>query len=397
MIHPLVAFGSIAITFSSLFAIFLFTRLEVDEFFFLTILGLIGVYTVIAMARDRERYLTRRWLQNPLKIIGKYLFWAVLVFVPYFTYSQHSFYSEAFPHADEFFDFYLKLYLWTGLPYFVLAEKFRYSFRNFFNDPYLRVLSLARQLARRRWRRLRRLLAQRHYQTFIISCFVRLHFMPLMVDQIFFTHRGILNSLASNIWSYGVVVGLLTSLVWAIDANNAAIGYFWESVFTKTRFKAMDTNPVHYLITLSCYMPFTIWATTFLPALMDHHTAVGHVLDGEWFRVVTDILGLTFLAGYIASGSSLYFSTSNLTYKAIQTKGPYALVRHPATLCKVGFFGVVTFKFAAAYTLMNFVAYLLWTGIYIARTICEERFLQQFEEYRQYQRQTKYRLIPGIW
>ncbi|MCB0384553.1 MAG: hypothetical protein KDD43_04100 [Bdellovibrionales bacterium] len=397
MIHPLIAISSIALTFAITFGIFMFTSVDVEEYFFINILILISIYTLVALVRDKESYWPRRWLQNPIKVIGKYVFWGGITYVAKITYTSHSFYTQAFSHAEYFLNFYFDLYLWAGLPYFVLAEKFRYTQRNFLSDPYLRILSLFRQVFKRRWSSLKRVYRLRAYKTFVISSFLRLHFLPLMVDQIYFTNKDIATSLGENTWTYTAIVAIMTSFVWTIDANNASIGYFWESVFTKTRFKAMDTNPIHWLVTMICYMPFTIWATTFLPALMDHNQAVVHIIDGTWFEILTDIIGLVFLAGYISSGASLYFSTSNMTYKAIQTRGPYALIRHPATFCKVGFFGIATFKFAAAYTAINIFAYVLWTGIYIARTICEERFLSQFEEYRDYQQKTRYRLIPGLW
>ena len=398
MISPALAVFSVVITFVISFGLFLYSPLDVDNYFYVSILILIGIYTGFAIFNDKTTYQKRRWLQDPFKIIGKYIFWGAIIYVPYNLYADHPFYSQHFPNTEAFFDFYMVLYLWAGLPYFILAEKLRYCPDNYLNDPYIRILALARALLKGKWVRLRRLYRNRRYRTFLVSSGIRFHFSPLMVNQIFFTHREIVTAVSDGIdWEFGVVTAIMTSLVWSIDANNASIGYFWESNFTKTRFKEMDPYPLHWIITLACYMPFTMWATTFLPALMDHNTAATLLIDSTWFDGLTTIIGLVFLAGYVYAGSSLYFSTSNMTYKAIQTRGLYALVRHPATLCKVGFFGITTFKFAMAYTAINIFAYVLWTGIYVARTLCEERFLDKFEEYRVYKAKTRYRIIPGIF
>lgn len=398
MINPWFGFLCVALTFIINYNIFIFTPLPVAEYYFISVFLLVGIYSFIAILRENTTYQERKWLQQPLKILGKYVFWGVISYAPILFYRNHSFYAQNFLSVVPFFEFYFKCYLIAGLPYFILSEKYRYSFGNVSSDPYLRVLSLLRQLCRGRLRiSLRRILHHKSYRSLLLSSFLRLHFLPVMLGQLIYAQEKTANALIENSWDYAVIVSFLTTLVWAIDANNASIGYFWESNFTKTRFKMMDFHPLHWIITLSCYVPFTYWASTFVPSLMDYNSAVFHLVDSKWFEVATDLIGLLFLIGYLVAGTSLYFSTSNLTYKAIQTRGLYSIVRHPATFCKIGFFGVVCFKYSEAYTLINFFAYLLWTGIYLSRTYCEERFLMQFEEYRTYRERVRYRLIPGVY
>ncbi|MBK7842999.1 MAG: hypothetical protein IPJ71_04785 [Bdellovibrionales bacterium] len=398
MINPWLGFSCVALTFVISFCVFIFSSIPVGDYYFISVFFLIGIYSINAILRDKTAYQVRKWLKQPLKILGKYVFWGFISYAPILLYRNHSFYSQNFLSVVPFFEFYFKAYIIGGLPYFILSEKYRYSFGNVFSDPYLRVLSLLRQLLRGRFRNtLRRLIFHRSYRSFLLSSFLRLHFLPVMLGQLIYAQETSLKSLAENSWNYAEIISFLTTLVWAIDANNASIGYFWESNFTKTRFKMMDFHPLHWIITLSCYVPFTYWASTFVPSLMDYNSAVFHLVDSRWFEVTTDLIGLIFLIGYLCAGTSLYFSTSNLTYKAIQTRGLYSIVRHPATLCKIGFFGVSCFKFSEAYTFINIFAYLLWTGIYLSRTYCEERFLMQFEEYRAYRKRVKYRLIPGVY
>jgi len=100
---------------------------------------------------------------------------------------------------------------------------------------------------------------------------------------------------------------------------------------------------------------------------------------------------------YVISGSALNFSTSNLCYKSIQTKGPYGIVRHPATVCKLVFFALVFFRFKNAYTLVGFLCTLVWFSVYVCRALVEERFLKRFPEYQNYMKQTRYRFIPGLF
>jgi len=397
MIHPLLGLVGVALAFFISFFIFFQRYLEVEYYFYISVFILIGVYTFFALFRDREIYLKRRWFQDPMKILGKTFFWGVMAYIPCLIYEKHSFYSQAFPMAVRFFRTYFDLYLWGALPYFLLSEKFRYSYSNFLNDPYIRILSVIRRLLKFQFSVLRRFVQVRQYRTFLVSSLLRIHFIPVMINQMFFTHGHVAQALNANEWDYKLIVSTVMALIWSMDANNASIGYFWESNFTKTRFKAMDPYPLHWIVTLICYAPFSIWASTFLPSILDYNNASGFISEAPWFQYTTDFLTLFFLIGYISAGISLYFSTSNMTYKAIQTKGLYALVRHPATFCKLGFFGVSIFKFTDAYTFLNIFAYILWTFVYIGRTICEERFLSHFQEYKEYKKKTPYRLIPGVY
>jgi hypothetical protein len=56
---------------------------------------------------------------------------------------------------------------------------------------------------------------------------------------------------------------MITVLAWLIDSNNASIGYFWQSAFTKTRFRAIDPYPGHWIIVLVCYPPFIYFVNSY--------------------------------------------------------------------------------------------------------------------------------------
>lgn len=397
MPHPLINIASVIATFLISFWLFKTETLVVDGYFFVTVFILIAIYTLLAIIRDSSPYQKRQWLKDPLKIIGKYLFWGSLIYSAKWSYHNHSFYLTTFPHIESLFKFYWQVYLWLGLPYFILCEKYRYSPENFLNDPFLRILSLGRQILRGKLFRLKRVYKNRTYRTFFVGSFLRFHFLPIMVNQIFFAHSSVTKALQDNFWEYAVVITTLNTLVWCIDANNGAIGYFWESNFTKTRFRQTDPYPLGWIVTLMCYVPFNIWAATFIPSIMDPNQSGELLFENDWFKYFTDIATLMFLLGYVISGTSLYFSTSNLTFKSIQTRGPYALVRHPATFCKLGYFGISHFKFAGALNWFSVFAFSIWIAVYVGRTFAEERFLSQFKEYQDYKKQTRYRLIPGLF
>ena len=99
---------------------------------------------------------------------------------------------------------------------------------------------------------------------------------------------------------------------------------------------------------------------------------------------------------YVICTSALGFSYSNLSYKKIQTRGPYGIVRHPATTCKLAFFTLAFFRYAEAYDPRWIMCFVFWISWYLCRAVLEERYLRRFPEYQAYMKQTRYRFFPGI-
>ena len=77
------------------------------------------------------------------------------------------------------------------------------------------------------------------------------------------------------------------------------------------------------------------------------------------------------------------------------TTGPYALVRHPMyTVVIILLFAVPT-ALGSRYALLLAV---FLTVLIIVRTYLNDRTLhQELPDYAEYARQTRYRLVPGIW
>jgi protein-S-isoprenylcysteine O-methyltransferase Ste14 len=79
----------------------------------------------------------------------------------------------------------------------------------------------------------------------------------------------------------------------------------------------------------------------------------------------------------------------------VESGGPYRYVRHP------GYVGAILFQLATPWLLGSWWALLpsaLSAVCYVVRTALEDRTLQrELDGYREYTRQTRYRLLPGIW
>ena len=397
MIHPYLCWLGILLSFGVSLALFTSGRLAAHRYFYAPALLLIGFYTLHAILTDKQQYQSRTIRQVVPKAIGKYILWGLIIYGVIKFYAAHPLYAEFTPNTRRFFGDFLIIFLILGLPYFFLAEKFRYCRDNILGDPYLRILSLLRCLKNREFRLIGRRLCKKSYKRIYLMAIIRIHYVPIMVEQLY----GFINRVTGLLdhpdfqWNLASTVLITTPLVWAMDANNGAIGYFWESWFTRSRFREIDLHPLHWVVVLMCYAPFVGLAGKFVPfpSLAENSAPL---FGGSSFNFGIEIAVLVALALYVLSGSALNFSTSNLCYKKIQTKGPYAIVRHPATSFKLLYFFLIFFRYRAAYTFAGIICYLIWVTVYICRALVEEDFLKKFSDYRKYMKKTRYRFIPGL-
>lgn len=398
MIHPLWCLFGVLVTYLTSYLFFRAYPLQIEERFFITIYGLIAFYTCFAIITDKTKYISRKWEKVLPKALWKFAFWAFLLWSAIQLYSSHPFYERTFPNALVFVQHFFSVYLYLGFFYFLLSEKYRYSTANVLHDPLLRLLSLGKLLLRGRFRNALKRAKKEPYRNFLTACLLRVHFMPIMVEGLSAVNKRFFGQLQdpAQLLEPFTLVAFLTTIAWCVDNNNASVGYFWESNFTKTKFRKTDPNPLHWIITLSCYLPFNEFLSTFVQSPM-HPPRTDLLLDSSHFQLATDIVIMFLALGYMVASTSLAFSWSNLSYKQIQTRGIYALVRHPGTLFKLGFFSVMIFRYKSAFNPGTIVAFAIWMGIYFSRTLCEERFLKTYPEYCAYMKQTKYRVIPGIF
>jgi protein-S-isoprenylcysteine O-methyltransferase Ste14 len=139
--------------------------------------------------------------------------------------------------------------------------------------------------------------------------------------------------------------------------------------------------------------------TTMLVAGLDRrlgwtrHTSLAIQIGG----LVVAVLGFCLVMWAMASNT--FFST----YVRIQTdrghkpvsNGPYRYVRHP------GYVGIIVSVLATPVVLGSTWAFIpagFGTCLMVLRTALEDKTLHdELDGYREYARQTRYRLLPGIW
>lgn len=393
MLSPLQALAGVGFALITSFGLYYFGLLNASTYFFTPILLLILFHTVIMQLSSSQKNSKIELRKVIPKSIGKYLFWALVIGAAYSIYTHHPFYIRFAPNTAQMLSEYLKAYVVLGLLYFAYVERYKTGRFEWLHDTYIKFLSLVRVVYRRQWGRLRYRVVRRGYKSWLLSWLLRLHFLPVMVEQVYWGTGQTVNGFNDPAQALTNVM-FLVGLLFLIDSVNASIGYFWESSVTRTRFRAMDPNAFHWFAVLICYMPFIAYASNFVPFPQGDGALL---IDSAAFAMVFNAITILSLLGIVLTTSCLGFSYSNLCYKKIQTRGPYALVRHPGTVFKIVFFFGSIFRYESSYTLPLIAAFIFWMGVYIVRILCEERFLRDFQEYRDYMQKTRYRLIPGVW
>ena len=151
------------------------------------------------------------------------------------------------------------------------------------------------------------------------------------------------------------------------------------------------------------------WVATFAAGMGTMVTWIVAALDVrfEWSASLPLALHIGGLVGSVlgwalfmwAMGANAFFSEAVRIQEerghTVATGGPYRYVRHP------GYVGAILALLATPLLLGSLWA-LVPAGVavigYVVRTALEDKVLQEeLDGYKEYARQTRYRLLPGIW
>ncbi len=81
--------------------------------------------------------------------------------------------------------------------------------------------------------------------------------------------------------------------------------------------------------------------------------------------------------------------------QVVATSGPYRYVRHPGYLGYITSYSATALALGSLWTLIP--AFLLLIAMTIRTTLEDKTLLEKLEGYREYAKQVRYRLLPGIW
>jgi len=191
-------------------------------------------------------------------------------------------------------------------------------------------------------------------------------------------------------WRWGL--DFYYQLLFFVDCIWALTGYAAESRWLGNKTKSVEPTGFGWMVALMCYPPFNDISGTLFPLNMDQ----SHSFH---FSPETMLLlkGMTCASFTIYVWATLAFGPtfSNLTNRGIITRGPYAVIRHPAYTCKNFAWWLEYIPYMNHFH--NLLPIIIWNIIYGLRAWTEERHLSRDPDYVAYKKKVKWVAIPGVF
>ena len=206
----------------------------------------------------------------------------------------------------------------------------------------------------------------------VLGWLIKIYFLPLMFVYLANNTYFIFN-FNGVVPAYNTIYGL----IFFIDTAFACVGYIFANNLTDTHIRSADPTMLGWGTVLICYEPFsTAIDTNYLNykgtwgAWIEHYPGV---------QIIWAILILLCLSLFVWATISFGSRFSNLTHRGILVCGPYAYLRHPAYIGKLGSFFLIYAPFMGDSFMMIIHNCILWgllAGVYYLRAKTEEAHLR---------------------
>jgi len=380
---------------------------HLDEWFFLPIFGVALVWggaNFIRQIKGKSKFYIDKKIDFVLlikRVLVRYVVWMIVLYTGIIFFESHSFYSQ-YEKSLDFLTVFFDVYLIAGVPYFILTLIFKASRIEDYYDPAIRIFHIFKQIVLRfvfRKGRVFSVLKNSYNKKVLLNLIMRAYFIPAMVVQVFFNLDSAIRYSGDDFNDYNLMAILfcISSMLWCMDALNASAGYSIESRWAENRTRSIDMTVGGWLVCLACYAPINDVTGT----LFQFGPSISHesfMFDGSTALLAFKIAEIILLSMLVYTDLSLGPSGVNITFKKIQTRGPYGIVRHPGVVCKLAFWWLQVVFLAKFWLTPQFIfGHLAWNVLYVMRALTEERHLKEHKEYREYMKKVKYRFIPGVF
>lgn len=192
----------------------------------------------------------------------------------------------------------------------------------------------------------------------------------------------------------------MLQLILFVDVFVFTVGYLIELPRLGNQIRSVETSLIGWMAALVCYPPFNQVTV----AILGSYKSEFPTFENPTVHLAMNALGLTLMAVYASASVALGMKASNLTHRGIVARGPYAVVRHPAYVCKNMAWWIGSIPFVAqAFQASTFAGVQAvgsvfgWTAIYALRALTEEDHLRRVDgEYERYAQKVRFRFIPGV-
>jgi protein-S-isoprenylcysteine O-methyltransferase Ste14 len=246
----------------------------------------------------------------------------------------------------------------------------------------------------------------------VLATLLKMFFAPLMVLQIMVFCMGAW----SNGWAilgssgadddfrtlfdrYGFWLSL--QIILFVDVLIFTFGYLVESPRLGNQIRSVDPTLFGWLVVLMCYPPFNLATGWMFGPAISEFPQFGNTTT----HIVMNMLLLLLMTIYASASVAMGWKASNLTYRGMVTSGPYAVVRHPAYVCKnlawwIGALPAIAAGFGASVWagLLVIASVLATNMLYALRALTEEDHLRKVDgEYDAYAARVRWRFVPGVY
>lgn len=230
---------------------------------------------------------------------------------------------------------------------------------------------------------------------------VKIFFLPIMLNFFFSNWKAFIYQLPNLISENSLNIAIipffnnilfpfLLTAIFMIDTLWFSFGYTFESTLLSNKIKSVEPTILGWLVTLVCYPPFNGIITNKINWYADDYILFSTPLITFIMRIIIVFLLLIYVGATLALGTRC----SNLTNRGIVSRGPYAIIRHPAYISKNLAWWLTIIPVISWPALIGMGA---WSTIYHLRTLTEERHLSLDPDYIRYKEKVKYKYIPGIY
>lgn len=193
----------------------------------------------------------------------------------------------------------------------------------------------------------------------------------------------------------------LLQVIFFVDVFIFTVGYLVESRRLGNEIRSVDPTLIGWAAALVCYPPFN----SVTHAVLGSPVETFPQFDNTTIHIALNLLMLFLLAVYASASVALGLKASNLTHRGIVTRGPYAVIRHPAYTCKnmawwIGSMPLIMTSFDRSLFdgLQSIASVAGWTLVYALRALTEEDHLRRVDgAYAEYAANVRCRFIPGLF
>jgi protein-S-isoprenylcysteine O-methyltransferase Ste14 len=233
----------------------------------------------------------------------------------------------------------------------------------------------------------------------LLFSIVKFFFLPLMLNFFFSNFSSVRNQLpdlasAGNLFSIStfnlILFPFILAIIFSIDTLWFSFGYAFESKLLKNKLVSVEPTLLGWTVALATYPPFN----GFLERIIGWHANEYVLFSSNTLMFTTRAIITLFMLIYVWATLALGTKCSNLTNRGIVSRGPYAIVRHPAYISKNIAWWITIIPMLSLTAILSMS---VWSFIYHLRTVTEENHLGNDPNYKKYCKKVKYRYVPFIY